>query len=165
MTAVEEQTAVAEEAGKSTHTVGDATRTLVTLPQLPYRSAVRAALYEADLVPDVVDAGVRTEQPGDGGELFVTVSWLPGHPLLGDPAGMDLLWSHLTGWSARADGTVRMLPVSVLAAPVVLAEAVLHLLTEGLDTAWKPVHGHPRWAHAAQLAAALAAFEDREALR
>lgn len=142
--------------------VGGATRSLVTLPHLAYGDAVHAALVAADLAPDVVEAGVRTEEPGGFGELFLTVSWLPGHPLC-DPVGLDLLWSHLTGWSVRADGTVRMLFVDGLAAPGVLAEVVLHLVVDGPDCGYSPPPTVARWEHADALDPALEAFTDRGA--
>ncbi|MDX2863430.1 hypothetical protein, partial [Streptomyces scabiei] len=73
----------------------------LVLPHLPYGDAVHIILAEAGLMPDVLEAGLRVEDPARGPELFLTLSWLTGHPDLADPAGLDLIWSHLTGWAAR----------------------------------------------------------------
>lgn len=143
---------------------GEATR-IPALPHLPYGDAVHAGLAASGMAPDVMEAGVRTEQPGDGGELFLTVSWLTGHPDVDDPGGLDLLWSDLTGWSARAGGDVRVLALDDLAAPDVVADAALHLAADGLDGAWMPPDGPHRWEHAPAVEAALADWYDREAIR
>lgn len=130
-------------------------------PSVGYGDAVHAELVASGIAPDVVEAGVRTEQPGGERELFLTVSWLTGHPDLDGVDQLDLLWSDLTGWVARADGDVHVLAVDDLAAPAVLADAALHLATEGLDSAWTcPADPH-RWEHAPALEVALAAWEDQ----
>lgn len=134
-------------------------------PSLTYGDAVHAELVASGIAPDVVEAGVRTEQSGGERELFLTVSWLIGHPDLDGVGQLDLLWSDLTGWVARADGDVRVLIVDELAAPAVLADAALHLAADGVDCEWKcPAEPH-RWEHALALEAALAAWEDQGVTR
>ncbi|QFR00751.1 hypothetical protein F9278_36360 [Streptomyces phaeolivaceus] len=118
---------------------------LTLLPHLPYGDAVHIVLGRAGLVPDVLEAGLRVEDPKRGPELFLTLSWLPQHPDLTDPAGLDLLWSHLTGWSARSGPDVRRLLVSAFAAPPVLADAALTLLTGGLGAPWQPATVLHEW--------------------
>lgn len=133
------------------------------LPHLPYGDAVHAALVEAGLAPDVVEAGLRTEDPRRGRELYLTLSWLPGHPDVDGglwPRGMQLAWSHLIGWSAHHD-TVRVLLVDEAAAPALLVDAVLHLATEGLDCVWEPADRTAKWEHARALDLALQAAAGR----
>lgn len=153
MSAIEE-TSAAGPAGKDTHaTVGgvhpapgpawNAMR--MVLPQLPYGDAVHITLTEAGLTPDELMAGLRVETRGQRPELYLTLSWGAGHPDLHDPAGLDLLWSHLAGWAARIGHDSKPLPVQDIAAPAVLADAVLHLAVEGLDGAWEPGDRLSRW--------------------
>ncbi|NUS29781.1 MAG: hypothetical protein HOV92_36960 [Streptomyces sp.] len=163
-----EATSAAAQVGKSTRgggqpSVGDATRPL-TLPHLPYGDAVHAELAVSGLEPDTVEAGVRRE-PGGPQELFLTVSWSPGHPDLYAelwPSGLTLSWSHLTGWSTHDGDTVRVLAdVDALAPPALIADAALHLAVFGLDTVWVPPVGG-RWEHAGVLDGALEEFAARE---
>jgi hypothetical protein len=161
VSAIEEtQTAAA---GKDTRAAGGV-HPAPGLPHLPYGDAVHAALAEAGLTPDVVDAGLRTEDPRRGRELFLTLSWLPGHPDVDDrlwPRGMQLAWSHLIGWSAHHD-TVRLLLVDDFAAPALLVDAVEHLATYGLDCGWEPADPRAKWEHARALDLALQAAAERE---
>lgn len=128
----------------------------LALPHLPYRDAVRSMLDQAGLAPDVTEAGLRTEDAQRGPELFLTLSWLSGHPDLAAPAGLDLLWSHLTGWAARCGPDVKPLGISVFAGPALLADAVLHLITEGIDSLWQPADPAQEWADARALDLVLA---------
>jgi hypothetical protein len=160
---------VGEENGKCTRdggqpSVGGATRPL-TLPHLPYGDAVHTELTASGLEPDMVEAGVRRE-PGGPRELFLTVTWSPGHPDLAReswPRGLTLSWSHLTGWSTHDGDTVRALgdDVDDIAPPALIADAVLHLAVHGLDIAWVPPVGG-RWEHAAVLDTDLEEFAERE---
>lgn len=131
------------------------------LPHLPYGDAVYSMLDQAGLVPDVLYAGLRVEDPKRGPELVLTLSWEPDHPDLHDPVGLDLLWSHLTGWAARIGLDVKALPVQDLAAPHVLADAVLHLVAYGLDGAWVPDDRLARWADWRTLDLALTRAAER----
>ncbi|MBD0837399.1 hypothetical protein [Streptomyces sp. TRM68416] len=140
----------------------------LALPHLPYGDAVHAELTASGLEPDVVEAGVRRE-PGCTRELFLTVSWSPGHADLDRevwPDGLTLAWSHLTGWSTHDGDTVRTLDDDLddLAPPVLIADAVLHLAVHGLHVPWVPPVGG-RWVHADGLDAALDAFAEREVNR
>jgi len=132
-----------------------------TLPHLPYGDAVHAELAAAGLPPDLLDAGLRTEAPGGRRELYLTLSWLMGHPDLHDPTELDLMWSHLIGWSARIDDTVRVLDVDELAAPALLADAVLHLAVHGLEQEWV-IPFEARWQDALELDIALVHFDERD---
>lgn len=164
MSAIEETGTAAAVVGKDT---GDGTQPSAggvhpapTFPHLAYGDAVHAELAAAGLPPDVLDTGVRTETPGRRRELFFTLSWLTGHPDLSDPTGLDLIWSHLIGWAARIDNTVRVLDVDELAAPAVLADAALHLAVHGLEQEWViPVQA--RWEDALELDIALVHFDER----
>lgn len=131
------------------------------LPHLPYGDAVYITLDQAGLTPDVLEAGLRTEDPKRGPELFLTVSWLPGHPDLHDQAGLDLIWSHLTGWAARTGTDATPLTVEEIAAPHVIADVVLHLSVSGLDGEWQPDDRLARWADWRALDAALTAAAER----
>ncbi|MGW0599927.1 hypothetical protein ACWD11_22625 [Streptomyces sp. NPDC002776] len=138
------------------------------LPHLPYGDAVHGELAASGLEPDTVEAGVRRE-PGCGRELFLTVSWSPGHADLDRevwPHGLTLAWSHLTGWSTHDGDTVRALDGDLddLAPPALIADAVLHLAIHGLDSAWAPAVGG-RWEHADVLDTALDAFTEQEGIR
>lgn len=127
-----------------------------TLVHLPYGDAVWAELVTVGLVPDVVEAGLRMEEPQGPRELFLTLSWLSGHPDLADPTGMDLVWSHLTGWAVRTGHDVQTLTlISTFAAPALLADAVLHTATEGLGRAWEPADPLAEWEHTRSLDLAL----------
>ncbi|WP_200302280.1 hypothetical protein [Streptomyces adelaidensis] len=126
------------------------TAALLALPHLAYGDAVHSMLGETGLTPDVLEAGVRTEDPGRGPELFLTLSWLAGHPDV-DPAGLDLIWSHLTGWAARIGLDAKPLPLGAFAAPPVLADAVLHLSVNGLEEPWEPADRLAEWEHARAL--------------
>lgn len=127
-----------------------------TLVHLPYADAVYTELVAVGLVPDVVEAGLRIEEPEGPRELFLTLEWLSGHPDLADPAGMDLIWSHLTGWAVRIGHDVRtLILISAFAAPALLADAVLHTATEGLDCAWEPADPGAEWEQARSLDLAL----------
>lgn len=118
------------------------------LPHLPYGDAVHVHLADAGLAPDVVDAGLRREAPDGPAELYLTLSWLPGHPDLDGPMELELAWSHLTGWSARTDDSVHTLDVDHL------ADAVLHHAVHGTHRAWV-IPFLARWTHADALTAAL----------
>ncbi|GAQ61925.1 hypothetical protein [Streptomyces scabiei] len=133
----------------------------LVLPHLPYGDAVHIMLAEAGLTPDVLEAGLRVEDPARGPELFLTLSWLTGHPDLADQAGLDLIWSHLTGWAARVGLDAKPLSVQDLAAPHVLADAVLHLSVNGLDGPWEPEDRLARWADWRTLDADLTAAAER----
>lgn len=163
MTAIEEHTA--STAGKSTHdggqpTVGDATR--ATLPQLPYGDAVHAALAALQLLPDLMDAGVRQEPPNGKGDLFLRLEWQPGHddlaPLASRLEGLTVQWSHRAGWSVRCGADQDPLGIDKAADPDTVAEAALHavLCGPGCDCV-KPPPG--RWEHADRLLAALTAYD------
>jgi hypothetical protein len=128
-----------------------------------YGKAVRSMLDQAGLVPDALETGLRVEDPARGPELFLTLSWLGGHPDVSAPAGLDLIWSHLTGWAARTALDARPLGVSAFAAPHVLADAVLHLSVDGVDGAWQPDPADrlTEWEHARALDLALSAAAER----
>lgn len=128
---------------------------------LPYGDAVHAVLAEAGLTPDVLEAGLRVEDPKRGRELFLTVSWLPGHPDVHEAEGLDLIWSHLTGWAARVGLDAMPLVVSAFAAPDTLADAVLHLATVGLDSTWRPADPLAEWDGARTLDLALQEAAER----
>lgn len=125
------------------------------LPHLPYGHAVHSMLDQAGLTPDVLEAGLRVEDRDRGPELFLTLSWLGGHPDLAGRAGVDLLWSHLTGWGIRSGLDSRPLIVSSFAGPALLADAALHLITEGYDSPWTPTDRNQEWEHARALDLAL----------
>lgn len=164
MSAIEESPRTAGEDGKDTHGQAAAAGGVhpgFGLPHLPYGDAVYSMLDQAGLVPDVLEAGLRGEQPLTAPELFLTLSWLRGHPDLADPVGLDLLWSHLTGWAARIGLDVKPLPIQDLAAPHVLADAVLHLAVSGLDGQWAPDDRLARWADWRRLDADLTAAAER----
>ncbi|MDX2667427.1 hypothetical protein [Streptomyces stelliscabiei] len=170
MSAIEETTAAAA-AGKDTHAgggqpsgdVGGVHPDLVRLGMvhLPYGDAVYIMLDQAGLTPNEMVAGLRTEDPKRGPELVLTLSWEQGHPDLHDPAGLELSWSHLTGWAARIGLDVKSLPVQDLAAPHVLADAVLHLSVSGIAGAWMPEDRLARWADWRALDAALTRAAER----
>lgn len=158
--------------GKSTHDsgqllVGDATRTL-TLPHLPYTDAVHAALRAVEVVPDLVEVGVRTETVDGQRELFARLEWLPGHddlvPVDVQTSGLVLQWSHLAGWSVCAGSDVEMLAADDLADPALIADAALHAAVYGLTEKWV-IPFEARWQHARELDIALAQFDEREAVR
>ncbi|MFJ2303799.1 MULTISPECIES: hypothetical protein [unclassified Streptomyces] len=168
------QTSGAQTAGKSTRdsrrlSAGEATRTL-PLPQLPYADAVHAALAEARIAPDVVEAGLRNDQPRNPRsrpELFLRLVWLPDHAALASAAaeegGLTLRWSGVTGWSAHNHADVRLLPVDALADPALIVDAARHYARHGLTKQWV----HPfeaRWSEAVYLDIALTRFDEREGL-
>lgn len=131
-------------------------------PHLAYGDAVHRELAAAGLVPDVVEAGIRTEELDGPSELVLTLEWLTGHPDLTDPAGMDLLWSHLTGWAVRIGHNVRpLILISAFAAPALLVDVVLHTATEGLDSAWEPDRPLAEWDQARALDVALNTAAER----
>lgn len=146
MSAIEESPRTAGEDGKDTHSAVGGVHPGFGLPHLPYGDAVYSMLDQAGLRPDELLAGLRSEDPKRGPELYLTLSWGTGHPDLHDPAGLDLVWSHLAGWAARIGLDTKPLPVQDLAAPHVLADAVLHLAVSGLDSAWQPDDRLARWA-------------------
>ncbi|KPC86284.1 hypothetical protein ADL35_12440 [Streptomyces sp. NRRL WC-3753] len=169
MSAIEER--AAGSTGKSTQSggrpsVGEATRTL-TLPQAPYGDAVHAALAAAGLVPDVMEAGLRSNGPRRL-ELFLRMVWLPGHPGLADvqhDEGLTVAWSHLAGWSGWVGGYEPvLLDVNELAAPELVADAAEHLAAHGTHRAWVPP-ADGRWSDAVYLDIALGRFEEREVNR
>ncbi|MCH5677860.1 hypothetical protein [Streptomyces gilvus] len=140
--------------------VGEATRTL-SLPQLPYGDAVHAELTAHGLMPGATEAGVRGKS-----ELFLRLSWPPGHQALGedvDEHGLNLVWSHVTGWSAHdRHGEYLLLDVDVLAAPKVIHEAALEFTQRHLDATWQATDRTARWEHALYLDIALVNFDERE---
>lgn len=152
--------------GSSQLPVGDATRTL-TLPHLPYGDAVHAALHTAGLVPDTVETGSRIDGANYGQgqrELFLRLEWLPGHEDLATAhraVGMALEWSHLGGWTVRFGDDLVVLDADQLAAPDLLATAVLEAATEGFDFVWSPPPGAGRWEYALELDIALVAYDER----
>jgi hypothetical protein len=171
VTPIEEQAAA--QAGKSTQggsrpPVGDATR--ATLPHLPYRDAIRAALAGMALLPDLLWTGTREEPGSTVRELVLRLDWLPEHDDLVPPAvhegGLTVEWSHLAGWSARAGDDLAALDVDELADPDVIAEAAMHAALCGLRCSCVKAPGpRARWDQAAHLDAALAAYDEREATR
>lgn len=157
--------------GKSTRdgiqlSVGEATRTL-TLPQAPYGDAVHAALAHAGLVPDVMEAGLRSNGPRRL-ELFLRLVWLPGHPRLAasqHDEGLTVAWSHLAGWSGWVGGYEPvLLDVDELAAPELVADAADHLAEHGTHRPWVPP-ADGRWSDAVYLDIALHHFKEREVNR
>lgn len=168
MTAIDETRPLGH--GKSTQdnrlSVGDATRAL-TLPHLPYGDAVHAALNAAGIVPDKVETGSRIDGANHGRarrELFLRLEWLPGHEDLAAAhraAGMTLEWSHLAGWSVHFSDDLVALDADELAAPDVLATAVLEAATEGFDFEWTPPPVASRWEHALELDIALVHYDER----
>jgi hypothetical protein len=173
MTAIE-RTSAAAEIGKDTGdgtqpSAGDATRSL-SLPQLPYGDAVYAELTAAGFRPGTMQAGVQQVEPRKRkSELFLRLSWPPGHPVLGeevDEHGLTLAWSHVTGWSAHdRHGECLLLDVDVLAHPKIIHEAALHLTRHHLDATWEPTDRTARWDHAVYLDIALVHFDEREVSR
>ncbi|MFD5468855.1 hypothetical protein [Streptomyces sp. NPDC127105] len=167
------ETSAAQPAGKSTRdsrrlSAGEATRSL-PLPQLPYADAVHAALTEARITPDVVEAGLRNEQPRNPRsrpELFLRLVWLPDHAAVAAAAeedGLTLRWSGVTGWSAHNHADARLLPVDALADPALIVDAARHYARHGLTKDWV----HPfqaRWSEAVYLDIALVKFDEREGL-
>ncbi|MFI8531094.1 hypothetical protein ACIGMX_12675 [Streptomyces aquilus] len=170
MTAIEETGTLVP--GKSTHdsgqlSLGDATRTL-PLPHLPYADAVHAALRAVEVVPDLVEVGVRTETFEGQRELFARLEWLPGHDDLVAAdvaaAGLVVQWSHIAGWSVCAGADVEVLEADDLADPALIADAALHAAVYGLAEKWV-IPFEARWQHARELDIALAQFDEREAVR
>ena len=127
----------------------------LALPHLAYGDAVHSMLDQTGLAPDVLETGLRVEDRDRGPELFLTLSWLTGHPDLADEAGVDLLWSHLIGWGVRTGVNSRPLVVSHFAGPALLADAVLHLVTEGYNSVWQTTDRTQEWEHARALDLAL----------
>ncbi|MDN3021567.1 hypothetical protein [Streptomyces sp. S.PB5] len=152
----------ASAAGKSTHAVGDATRTLATLPQAPYADAIHAELAEAGLPPQFLELGVEW---GAYRVLFLRLVWPPQDDLLGATAcadGLSLRWSHTGGWSAHTATGSCLLPIVRLAEPLLVVDAAQHYAKHGLLKEWvEPFDA--RWTHAGHLDAALAAWQQREA--
>lgn len=162
--------------GKSTQgsgrlPVSDATRRLFMVPQLPYGDAVHAALAAIEVVPDLVETGVRTEgiRPGDGRrpryELFLRLEWLPGHDdLVPDDViadGLIVQWSHLTGWSVRSGEEYDALEdADPIASPAVVADAALHAAVHGPCCGCERPDPAARWEHALHLDLALARFDE-----
>ncbi|NUP19847.1 MAG: hypothetical protein HOZ81_27965 [Streptomyces sp.] len=170
MTAIEERHTAAP--GKSTHdsgqlSAGGATRAL-TLPHLPYADAVHAALRAVEVVPDLVEVGVRTETFDGQRELFARLEWLPGHddlvPADVQAAGLVVHWSHLAGWSVCAGADVVVLDADDLADPALIADAALHAAVYGLAEKWV-IPFEARWQYARELDSALVEFDEREAVR
>ncbi|MFJ9243774.1 hypothetical protein [Streptomyces sp. NPDC101776] len=167
-----EETSAAAEARKSTHdgsrpSVGDATRALMGVPQLPYADAVHAELLAQCMPPAAVETGVRDNRSG-APELFLRAVWPAGTAFLGGlvrDRGLTLAWSHVTGWSAHdAYGVCRLLDVDALADPRLIAHAAVHLAREPLDEGalWAPLPGLGRWSEAVYLDIALAHYDERE---
>lgn len=140
--------------------VGEATQPTPVFPHLRYGDAVHAALTASGLSPDVMDAGVRTEEQGAQRELFLTVSWLRENPDLQDPVGLDLFWSHLTGWGARIGDDVVLLDVHELATPELLVDAARHLTEHRMARDWLPPF-HALWEGAGPLNTALDHFDEQ----
>ncbi len=150
-------------AGKSTQgsgqlPPGEATRAL-SLPQIPYADAVYAELLDVGLPPSAYEAGLRRGRTG-APELYVRAVWPAGAPALADPArprGLTIAWSHVTGWAAHdADEQCALLPVDVLAAPELVADAARHHAAHGidLDHPWTPA-ADGRWTDAVYLDIAI----------
>ncbi|WP_405930352.1 hypothetical protein [Streptomyces sp. NBC_00827] len=171
MSAIEETSAAAV-VGKDTGdgpqpSAGGSTQALAVFPHLAYGDAVHAELAGVGRCPDTLEAGLRTEKPGGRRELFLTLSWLPGHPGLDEslrPRGLALAWSHLIGWSARHGDDLVLLDVDELAAPELLGDAARHLVQHGPERAWVPPFG-ARWQDALELDIALVHFDEGEAIR
>ncbi|MFJ5059055.1 hypothetical protein ACIP96_06500 [Streptomyces nigra] len=162
MSAIE--TSAAGPAGKSTHDVGEATRTL-TLPQLPYADAVHRELLAVVMPPDTLEVGERRSK--GLAELFMRAVWPVDSHILDEQVcthGLTLAWSHLTGWSAHdADGNCQLLDVDELADPRFVAHAALHFAEEPLTgTPWTPPPGPARWSEAVYLDIALGLFDERQ---
>lgn len=171
MSAIDETSAAAT-VGKSTQggsrpPVGDATRQLPMLPQLPYGDAVHAELLAVATPPAWLEGGVRKGRTGSS-ELFLRAVWPVGAPLLDDEVrrdGLTIAWSHVTGWSAHnALEDCVLLDVDVIAAPALIAHAALHFAEEPLDGGepWTPPDSVGRWSEALYLDIALARFDERE---
>ena len=147
--------------------VGDATRAL-TLPHLPYADAIHRALTSAGLLPDQVIAGRRVggaDYHQGPRELVIRLEWWPGHKDLvaghRKTAGIALEWSHLAGWSLELGADVVHLDVDDIAAPEVLAEAVLEAAVEDDPATWTPPPDAPRWQYALELDIALVHYAER----
>lgn len=168
MSATNERSAGTGGTGKSTHrtlSVGEATRAL-TVPQAPYADAVHAALTDAGLAPDVVETGVRRTGTTGRWELHIRLVWLPGHPALAAGMtrgrGLVLAWAPMTGWSVHDLVDEALLPVSELADPPLLVDAVRHYARHGLGgPVWEP-GADGRWPDAVHLDIALADWDERE---
>ncbi len=129
-------------------------------PHLRYGDAVHTELLAAGLAPDMLEAGLRTEDPGRR-ELFLTLPWLTGHAVLDGPVRLALTWSHLTGWAARVDDDVILLDVEEFAAPELLVDAARHFAKHGIDGARWVVPVQARWEHWRVLDQALNRAADR----
>ncbi|AVV46429.1 hypothetical protein PYK79_45110 [Streptomyces sp. ID05-04B] len=167
MTAIEERAAGVS--GQSIHdsgrlSVDGATR--ATLPHLPYADAVDRALAAMEFLPDTIETGMRKE-PGPSGqrELFLRLEWLPGHDDLVPDAicasGLVVQWSHLAGWSARADDDLVALAIADLANPALVADAAMHAALHGLRCACEKPDADGRWEQAVYLDIALVAYDER----
>lgn len=167
MSAIDETNAAAtaDGAGKDirdgSRPPADGVHPAAVFPHLAYGDAVHAELACAGLTPDMLDAGLRTEEPGGTRELFMTVSWLTRNPDLDEPVRLDLTWSHLTGWAARVDDDVVLLDVDELAAPALIADAARHFARHGLSREWV-IPFQARWGDALELDIALVHFDERE---
>lgn len=170
MSAIDE-TGVDALVGKSTQdggrpSVGDATRQLFMLPQLPYADAVHAELVAVAMPPACYEAGVRKGRTGTP-ELYIRAVWPARSPVLDDRVrelGLTIAWSHVTGWSAHdAEEACQLFNVDVLADPRLIAHAALHLAEEPLTgEAWTPPPSLGRWSEALYLDIALAHFDEQE---
>ena len=174
MSAIDETRTEAAPVGKSTRgssqlPVGEATRRLFLVPQLPYADAVHFELLSVAMQPACYEAGLRKGRTGLS-ELYIRAVWPAGSPLLDDrvrPQGLTIAWSHVTGWSAHdADEAHLLLAVDPLADPRLIAHAALHLSEEPLTGGrpWTPPAGPARWSEAVYLDLALTKFDDREEL-
>lgn len=159
MTAVEEPGKSIPDSGELS--VDGATR--ATLPQLRYADAVYTALAALQLLPDLVETGMRRE-PGGARELFSRLEWLPGHDDLVRPAmrqdGLTLEWSHMAGWLQHSGNDALAPEIDLIADPDTVAETALHAALCGMRCSCeKPPPG--RWDDAVYLEIALARYDER----
>lgn len=168
MSALEETAAAT--VGKSTQqdssqlSVGDATQ--ATLPQLRYADAIHAALRAIEVLPDLVDAGVRTETVDGQRELYIRLQWMPLHddlvPHTVRADGLTVQWSHLAGWSVCSGEDVTALEgADDLADPAVIADACLHAAIHGPRCTCDRPDPAARWSKAVYLDIALVAYDER----
>jgi hypothetical protein len=170
VSAIEESSAVAE-VGKGTSvgiqpSAGESTRALTDSPHAPYADAIHAALRAIEVLPDLVETGLRVEVFDGQRELFIRVEWLPGHDdLIPAPLralGLVVQWSHLAGWSVRSGDDVAGLErTDDLADPAVIADIAMHAVLHGLSCTCERPDPGGRWEFALELDIALVNFEER----
>jgi len=149
---------------------GGSTQTQTVFPHLSYADAVHAALRAIEVLPDLVETGLRVEAFDGQRELFIRLEWLPGHddlvPAALQVVGLVVQWSHLAGWSVCAGADVAVLEAADdLAAPALIADAALHAAVHGLRCTCERPDPAGRWEFALELDIALVAFDEREAIR